>query len=99
MGDYGAGLLTFIGHKTLIETATTPCNAWLEYIIPKYPNLKFVMYFVDEFCEEFYGSVVGDKGTIIQSEYFDMIKMTSGKREEVYNTYVEKLLESHNLKR
>ena len=37
--------------------------------------VKFVMYFVDEFGEEFYGSVVGDNGQIIQSEYFDMINI------------------------
>ena len=98
-GTTRAGLLTYIGNKVLIETATTPCNAWLEYIIPRYPNLKFVMYFVDEFGEEFYGSVVGDKGTIIQSEYFDMINMTHEKIKEVYNTYVVNLLSEHSLTR
>ena len=98
-GTTRAGLLTFIGHKILIETATTPCNSWLEYVIPKYPNLKFVMYFVDEFGEEFYGSVVGDKGEVIQSEYFDMINMTSDKRDEVYNNYVKTLLDTHELTR
>ena len=45
-GTTRAGLLTFIGHKILIETATTPCQTWLENIIPKYPDLKFVMYFI-----------------------------------------------------
>ena len=57
------------------------------------------MYFVDEFGEEFYGSVVGDKGTIIQSEYFDMINMTHEKIKNVYNKYVESLLKEHSLTR
>lgn len=98
-GTTRAGLLTCLDHKLVIETATTPCNTWLEYIISKYPNLKFVMYFVDEFGEEFYGSVVGDNGQIIQSEYFDMINMSGDKRNTVYNNYVDKLLDTHKLTR
>ena len=94
-GTTRAGLLTFIGHKILIETATTPCNTWLEHIIPKYPELKFVMYFIDEFSEEFYGSVVGDHGELRQSE---MIGMTRNDEDD-YDTYVGQLLETHGLTR
>ena len=32
------------------------------------------MYFIDEFGEEFYGSVVGENGSIIQNEYYDLTK-------------------------
>ena len=94
-GTTRAGLLTFIGHNILIETATTPCNTWLERIIPKYPELKFVMYFIDEFEEEFYGSVVGDHGEIIQSEIIGMTRNNGDK----YDKYVDQLLETHGLPR
>ncbi len=99
-GTTRAGLLTFIGHKILIETATTSCQTWLENIIPKYPDLKFVMYFIDEYGEQFYGSVVGDKGKIICSETYETIlEKDENKRADEYNTYVEKLLDTHGLTR
>lgn len=98
-GTTRAGLLTCLGHKLLIETATTPCNTWLEYVIKKYSTLKFVMYFVDEFGEEFYGSIVGQNGHIVQNEYYDLTSMKNGDRDDIYNTYVEKLLKLHSLSR
>lgn len=98
-GTTRAGLLTCLGHKFLIETATTPCNTWLEYVINNYPKLKFVMYFQDEFGEEFYGSVVGEHGTVIQNEYYDTTKMNTSQSNDMYNEYVEKLLKTHNLSR
>ena len=57
------------------------------------------MYFVDEFGEEFYGSIVGDRGNIIQNEYYDLTNMKLGERDDIYNTYVEKLLQTHGLSR
>ena len=98
-GTTRAGLLTCLDHKLVIETATTPCNTWLEYVICNYPKLKFVMYFIDEFGEEFYGSVVGENGSIIQNEYYDLTKVNIGEINDIYNNYVEKLLETHKLKR
>ena len=98
-GTTRAGLLTCLGHKLLIETATTPCNTWLTYVINKYPTLKFVMYFVDEFGEEFYGSVVGEHGNVIQNEYYDITNIKLDERNDIYNTYVENLLKTHGLSR
>ena len=57
------------------------------------------MYFIDEFGEEFYGSVVGENGSIIQNEYYDLTKVNIGEINDIYNNYVEKLLETHKLKR
>ena len=98
-GTTRAGLLTCLDHKLIIETATTPCNTWLEYVICNYPKLKFVMYFIDEFGEEFYGSVVGENGNVIQNEYYDLIKVNIGDIDDIFNNYVEKLLETHKLSR
>jgi hypothetical protein len=58
------------------------------------------MYFIDEYGEQFYGSVVGDKGKIICSETYETIlEKDENKRADEYNTYVEKLLDTHGLTR
>lgn len=54
-------------NSVLLETAWSPCNEWLKNIYLDYPNLSFLLYFYDEFSEEFYGHVLINYGNLVNT--------------------------------